>query len=625
MDLSMYREKIKNLDVNEQVLRDLYLRDLALGKLQGPMTGYASLDKPWLKYFEAEKMGTPIPKMNLYDFLFECNKDYLNEVALEYFGTKITFKQLFENIDRCASALKAKGLKKGDIVSMALPNCPEALYLFYATNKLGIILNSFDPRSKGKDVLKYIKETDSKYYFVLDMCLESENVVDEINTIDGLNVIKVSPANSMNPLIKTLYKLKNGKSKKLEYNFILQEYGDFIKDGKDIKTDSEAYEKEYPAVILRTGGTTGTSKGVVLTNDSYNAMIRSNMTAGIDYQRKQSFLDILPPFISYGLCNSVHIPLCLGVKVILIPNFEANGIPDLLMKYRPNHICASPVHWEHLLKNKKAEKFDFSFLITAGSGGDSMSRQLQEEINKFLKDHHCKYGISQGYGMTEVSSAVCYAKSNEVNRPGSVGVPFVENVVGIFDPETGEEMQYNERGELCILTESRMKGYYKESSKEDSTVLKTHEDGKIWVHTGDLGHVTEDGIVYIDDRIKRIINRRGFKIFPSVLERLALENENIKDCVVVGIPDEKERHLPICNIVLKENALENQTEEEIVTQLINSCAANLFDYYMPSHFFVLDQIPLTSISKVNYRELEKIDTEMIAKKSDHPKVYKKQS
>ena len=592
------------------------------------LTGYPSIDKPWMQFYkEKEKDNSPI-EHTLYEYLHECNRGNLHSTALDYFGKKITYNQMFEKIDKCAEALIKCGVKPGDYITMSLPNCPEAVYILYAANKLGVVVNSVDPRTNPEDMKKYINETNSKMFLALDMCYE--NVKDILPETTAKKIVTISPANSMPLIMSVLYKLKT-KSGKLACNQNLMDYDRFIKNGKGALVIPKKYEKDYPAVIVRTGGTTGEPKGVVLSNDSIHGVLKNNEEGEVNYQRGQDFLDILPPFISYGIGNALHLGLCFGMRLILVPALTTEDFPKLLTKYSPHHVCGSPVHWEQLLVDARAAKADYSKLITAGSGGDSMSASLQKQISDFIRKRGCHYMISQGYGMSETVAGVCYARSNECNEMGSVGIPWPLNIVSIFDPETNEELPYGEIGEICFDTPSRMIGYYGDKAKmtgidyrnitsrmigyygdkasETGKVLKKHKDGKIWVHTGDLGHITERGIVYIDGRIKRIINRSGMKIFPDKVENVLITHPAVEACSVVGLVHKEERHVPIANVKLKEGfTLNNRLKEQLQTL----CAEKLFDYALPYEYIEIEEMPLTPIGKVNYRALEQLDYELLA-------------
>ena len=574
------------------------------------LTGYPSIDKPWMQFYkEKDKDNSPI-EYTLYEYLCKCNQGNLNDIALDYFGTKITYKKMLEEIDKCAEALAKYGVKEGDYITMSLPNCPEAVYILYAANKIGAIVNSVDPRTKPDAMKKYINETNSKVFLALDMCYE--NVKNIIPETTAEKIISISPADSMPLIMSVLYKLKT-KSGKVKVSQNLMDYERFIKNGAGTKVTTKRYEKDYPAVIVRTGGTTGEPKGVVLSNDSIHGVLKNNEEGEVNYQRGQDFLDILPPFISYGIGNAMHLGLCFGMRLILIPALTTSDFPKLLAKYKPHHVCGSPVHWEQLLVDAKAAKTDYSKLITAGSGGDSLSASLQKQISDFVQERGCKYMISQGYGRSETVAGVCYARANNCNEMGSVGIPWPINVVSIFDPDTNEELTYGELGEICFDTPSKMLGYYGEHADKTGDVLKKHADGKIWVHTGDIGHMTEKGIVYIDGRIKRIINRGGMKIFPADVENVLITHPAVEACSVVGLVHKDQRHVPIANVKLKEGY---ELDVELKYQLQDLCMDNLFDYALPYEYVEISEMPFTSIGKVDYRTLEELDYEQLAPTDD---------
>lgn len=270
-------------------------------------------------------------------------------------------------------------------------------------------------------------------------------------------------------------------------------------------------------MIVHTGGTTGTPKGVMLSDGNLNTMAFQYKRLGVEFTREQNFLNIMPPFIAYGVVLGIHMPLVLGLNDVLIPQFDPNKFADLIIKYKPAHLMGVPTHFDKLRTNKKMINYDLSFFKSAGAGGDAITAQFETEINQFLKEHKSEYDIAKGYGMTEISSAATACRGT-VNKFQSVGVPHLKTVVSVFEPDTDKELPYGAKGEICMTSPTVMLGYYA-NEKETNQLLRVHSDGKTWIHSGDLGYMDSDGFVFIEGRTKRLIIRHdGFKIFPTLIE-----------------------------------------------------------------------------------------------------------
>lgn len=610
MDLKEYKKKIANLSVNEQKLRDLYLRDMALGKVQGPPTGYASIDKPWLKYYSEEAILKDLPEATCYEYLVDCNKDNMNAVALSYMGKKITFKEFFDNVERVSKSLSAMGLKEKDIVSISLPNIPEAAYLFYACSKLGIIANMIDPRTSNDGFSKYIREVDSKYVFIIDSYYEKVKKLSSDGIVD--KVIAVSPAESLPFGLNYAYRLKSffdgvkDANKKVAFSDKIINWNKFLEEGKNILfVDSVHYEKNRPLVIEHTGGTTGVPKGVLLSNENINAVVMQSIMTGIDMKREHNWLDIMPTFIAYGVGMGLHLPLTIGMETILVPQFDADRFDDLLVKYKPVHMVGVPSYWGTIINSKKLAKKDLSYIIAPTVGGDSMDITLEKNANKFLEDHGSTSKITKGYGMTEVCGGVS-GTVDDNNQIGSVGIPFVKSNIGIFNPETGEELPFNTEGEVCITGPNIMLGYYN-NELATNDILKVHDDGTTWIHSGDIGYMDENGALFIIDRLKRMIIRYdGFKIFPSQIEKVISSHCDVEMCKVVGVDDicHSQGKLPKAHIVLKENTLD---EDVVLSNIKMLCESKLPEYMLPVEYKIREDLPLTPVGKVDYLALEKED------------------
>ncbi|MDO5568587.1 MAG: class I adenylate-forming enzyme family protein [bacterium] len=594
-------------------IKNLHIYDAAKDTRKKVLVGKPSIDKPWLKYYTQEQKDTDMPKMSTYQYLYDCNKKYLGRTALNYFGKKITFQELFENIDKTARAFKAMGVKENDIVTISLPNIPEAVYMFYALSKIGAIANMVDPRTSDKGIEGYVREVNSDLLVIIDSYYNKVKKLSENGVVD--NIITVSPADSLPFGINLGYKAKEfiesmkDPMKKNHFNDSTINWTEFIKQGNSYSGKVEAdYIPNRPVVIEHTGGTTGKPKGVMLSNENINAVALQSVLTGIDMKREHNWLDIMPPFIAYGVGMGLHLPLTIGMETILIPQFDAKKFDELLLKHKPIHMVGVPSYWGTIINSKKLAKKDLSYMIAPTVGGDAMDTTLEQESNEFLKEHNCTSKITKGYGMTEVTGGVAGTGTlDENNLVGSVGIPFVKTTISIFDPETSEELGYNQNGEVCITGPNTMLGYYN-NDEATSDMLKKHSDGQVWVHSGDIGYMTEDGNLFIVDRLKRMIIRYdGFKVFPSMIENVISSHNAVESCKVVGIPDDEHSQgkLPKAHVVLKD---EYKFNSEIVQrELEELCSEKLPEYSQPVAYKMRNCLPLTSVGKIDFLSLEAED------------------
>lgn len=567
------------------------------------MKGYASIDKPWLRYYPQYLIDKELPKATIYDYILKNNNYYPKRVALNYFNNKITYAEMFEQIDNVARSFLELGVKKGDIVSISMPTIPEFVYIFYALSKIGAIANMIDPRKSSEEFEEYINLVDSKVLVVVNIALEKVKDIRKHTNIE--NIISVSPSDSLPKALKTVYNLK--PTKKVKINNLIN-WKEFCSLGLKRKSeilveDYPEYEENRPLVIVYTGGTTGKSKGVVLSNDNLNAASSQCETCGYDFQRQHIWLNIMPPFIAYGVGNGLHLPLALGMEVVLIPQFDPNKFDKLLDKYKPNHITGVPTHYDSILKSKLFQKEGLKYLLSPIVGGDKLNEASEELINKFFKENNCNFNVSKGYGMSEVSAAVCTTSIPEINEIGSVGIPFHHTIMAVFDPDTNKELKYNEIGEICISGPNTMIGYYN-NEEETNNIIKKHEDGLMWVHSGDLGYINERGVVFIKGRIKEMIVRHdGFKIFPLMLEEVILSHPSVKTCKVIGVPDTNfsQGELPKAFVVLEKNTSDNA---KITEELKELCHEKLAEYLQPVGFVIKDKLPLTPIGKIDFMKLK---------------------
>ena len=399
-------------------------------------------------------------------------------------------------------------------------------------------------------------------------------------------------------------------------------WNDFIELGKEIQhVKTVKYEKDMPVTIVHTGGTTGKAKGVVLSNDNINCGAFQCEVSGLDFKDRGTWLDIMPPFIVYGVGNGLHLPLSMGMKVVLMPKFEPTKFDEILLKHKPNYMAGVPSHYGYLLESPKMKNVDLSFFKTPIVGGDKMDYTLEQQVNEFLKEHNCGTKIIKGYGMSEVDAAVSVCINGEINKLKSVGIPLSHTNIGIFDPETNEELSYNQEGEVRISGPNVMLGYF-DNKKEEEKIMHTDKNGVRWIYSGDLGYFDEDALLYVKGRYKEMIIRPdGFKVYPTSIEEVILTHPAVLECKVVGCRDftASQGELPKAFIILKN---EVKDENSVIESIKEICSTQLAEYSQPFDYEIVKEFPKTSIGKINTIALKE-ETEKQLQQQISRKVLKK--
>ena len=560
---------------------------------------YASQAKPWLKYYDQKFIDQTLPALSAFEYVCQRSKNHLNDTALEYYGRKFTYADLIVNVKKTAAALRGAGVKKGDIITVVSIMTPEIIALFYAADMMGATLNLVDPRYSVEGIREYIEEVDSHLLVCLNVVYERCRQAAKRTNVE--KVIVLSPADSLPPVMAVGYKLTTPDKNKYASNVI--RWKQFIKGGEGQSTAAEPYDPDHACVVVHTGGTTGSPKGVMLTDDCFNGIALQFQAYPKLFHRGQKLMNVMPPFIAYGFACGIHLPLVLGFTVIIIPNLDPAKLGSLVLKHTPEHMFGVPTHYQQLAADPKLRDKDLSFIINYAAGGDSLSRGAEQTVNDFLAAHGARYPIAKGYGMTEVSSAATVAAGLD-NKPGSVGIPMVNTVVAAFEPGTDQELPIGQRGELCISGPCLMKGYYNKP-EETAILLRRHPDGRVWAHTGDMGYLDEDGCVFLESRIKRMIIRHdGFKVFPSMIENVVSRHPAVHQCSVVGCADKDhtQGRLPFVYIVLKSDT--TAKKKQVIRELERMCAEELPEYVQPVAYKFISSMPMTPVGKVDYRQLE---------------------
>lgn len=559
---------------------------------------YPSKDKPWMKYFDASCQNLVLPEKSMFDFIYDQNKDYPNDIALEYLDIKVTYEELWANIDKVAKGLTALGVKKDEIVTIAMPNTPEFVYLAYAVNRIGAVMNLIHPLPGKEELIGYLNETESRYFFMFDGTYSI--ICDDLSKTKVKKAIVVSPAQSLNSIKRWLYRLS--KPLKLKKNCI--DWDEFLLNGRKTTPVYRERDPKAMAVMSHTGGTTGTPKGVMLSDNAENAVafqVRNSFPSG--KVRQRGVLIVLPPFVNYSFTNGIHEGLYLGSRVILIPDYKADEFHKYYKQYDFSRINDIPPYIIAMLKDKQLEKADLSKIEIIVAGGEAMDKDMEEKVNQFLADHGSAAKITKGYGATECCCSAVWTYP-DVNYWNCVGIPFPMMTVKVVEPGTTDELPTMERGEICLTGPTLMLGYFHNQEATDE-VIKVHPDGQRWLHMGDLGYIDNDGVVRITGRLKRIIMTKGkdgnpTKMFPERIERAIQKCNEVKLSCVIGIKDPERIRYPKAFVELKAGVEDKQLAEEHIKEV---CKKNLPDYQIPEEIEFIDKLPRTSRGKIDYKAL----------------------
>lgn len=571
------------------------------------MSKDTAIKAPWLKAYGPIPHSLDYPKGSMIDFIEDQATSFMEGRAYNFLGVTATYREFFDKIDTCARALVAMGIKKGDKVTICLPNMPQALILFYGLNKMGGIPNMVHPLSAEGEIEFYLNLSESVAAITLDAFFPKfDRIRKQSPSLE--NIIVTSIGEELRPLMALGYWVTKGrKIKPVPIGPGVVFYKEFMEVGKKYKGEFKSQGNvEDPAVILYSGGTTGITKGIVLTNLNFNALAMQTAALGDCLIAGHKMLAIMPVFHGFGLGVGIHTGLSCGCEEILVPQFSVDTYGALLKKYQPNYIAGVPTLFEALLRNKEMEKVDLSCLEGVFSGGDSLSIELKKKVDSFLKERGAMVQIREGYGTTECVTASCLTPK-EYYKEGSIGIPFPDTFYKICGIDTIEELSYGEEGEICISGPSVMREYLNDPG-ETNNVLKAHLDGRTWLHTGDLGSMDSEGFIYFKQRIKRMIVSSGYSIYPSQIENVLDAHPAVLMSTVIGVPDPYKIQKVKAFLVLKPGTEET---DQIKDSIYEHCIRNIARYAMPYEFEYRESLPKTLVGKVAYTVLEQEELEKI--------------
>lgn len=595
-DLLKYKEYLLSFSKEELRQRDLYLKKLATGTIQGPMTNYPSIDKTWLQFMDDEQILKDVPIKNVYQELYDNNKDHLDQIALLYFGAKITFRDFFNNIEATQKALIANGVKKGDFVTISSALNPETLYTFYALAKIGAVANFMSPFfDKDGGMIDRIADCNSKLAIVMDQFMPD---LEETLNKSIIEKIVVLPTLNSSPIgfIKNTYIAKKSKNE-IKWN-------KFIKEGKNVEVSNEIpFESQMPLAMVYSSGSTGASKAILLTHDSFENSVHAYPRCGVEIQRAKIYYQVIPPWFSTGISTSAHLPLTYGGTLYMDPRFERKVFVHNNLKLNPAGTIAAISLYQGFLEPKLLTKGNLSNLEIAFQGGEKTELEDIENIEKVFKEYNCNNRLLVGYGQCECGAGICTQTKN-TPKDVTVGIPIPGVKIGIFD-ENRNELPFNTRGEVLVSTPCSMKGYYK-NPVATSEYFYYDDAGEKWNCTGDIGIIQNNGELEVLGRANDYSIIKGCKVYNFDIENAIRKTGFIQNCDVFTDNDGE----LVAHIILKDLSQTNYSD--LIVAIQESIYNELNEYdYVPEIFKFRDSFPAAKSGKRDTKAMKQEKTGFI--------------
>ena len=572
--------------------------------------------RPWLKFYGPVPDSIAYPRVTLYEALMQTVARCPEDVAWDFFGTTCTYREFGKAITQCASALAALGLKSGDRITIAMPTCPQGIICFYAANKLGAVASMIHPLSTVKEIEFYLNKSRSRFALTLDAFYGKFKEVQTCTDLKTLVLARIP--DYLGLIMKIGFNLTKGRKIPPVPRDPMVHWWKDLMQGSFPEAPTAGMDTDDMAVILYSGGTTGTPKGIMLSHMNFISE-GMQVAAWGDLGSDGSILAILPIFHGFGLGVCVNAVFMGGGKSILVPQFTPEMVAKLIKTKKPTFVVGVPTLFEALNRNPLFQQADLSCLKGAFSGADQLPRTVKERFEEIVRRQGGTVQLREGYGLTEAVTAIMAMPMTEY-REGSVGIVFPDMLAKIVTQGTMEEAPAGEVGEICLHGPAVMLGYL-EMPEETAETLKTHPDGKVWLHTGDLATMDEDGFVYFKLRLKRMIKSSGMNVYPSQVEDVLYQHEAVRECCVIGVPDEVQVERVKAFVVLKDTGREGPEMEQ---ELIRHSREHLIKWSCPREIEFRKSLPMTLVGKVAFNALEEEEKARLraagqyaGEKSDH--------
>ena len=552
--------------------------------------------KPWLKYYQHVPQTIDYPRVTMYEAVRQSADRSLDSIAYDFLDYTSTYRQFVSEIDKCADALAAIGQKKGERITISMPTSPQGIICFYAANKLGAVSSMIHPLSTVKEIEFYLNVAKSRFVLTLDAFYSKFKNLKETTPLETLILARIP--DYLGTLKRIGFNLTKGRQiPKVPADPMVKWWKDLM-NGNYPPASQAQMDTDEMAVILYSGGTTGVPKGIMLSNMNFisEGMQVSEWAKLCD---ADSILAILPIFHGFGLGVCINACFMGGGKSILVPQFTAETVAQIIKSKKPSFVIGVPTLFDALSLNPKMHKTDLSCLRATFSGADSLPRPVKERFEEMVKNQGGNVRLLEGYGLTEAVTAIMAMPINHY-REGSIGVPFPDMLAKIVRLDTTDEVPCGEEGEICICGPAVMMGYL-EHPEETAATLKKHADGKIWLHTGDVGTMDEDGFFYFKLRQKRMIKSSGMNVYPAQVEDILYSHPDVQDACIIGVPDQAQVQVVKGIVVLKNPA---KAGPEMEKKLIDYCREQLIKWSCPREIEFRDSLPKTLVGKIAFNKLE---------------------
>ena len=544
--------------------------------------------KPWIKFYDSHvPEHIDYARTTMYNAVVKTAETYPHSIAYDFMGNESTYQQMIEQIDQCARSLASLGLKPGDRMTISMPTSPQAVICFYAINKIGAIASMIHPLSPPKQIEFFLNLSSSNFALTIDSVYPNFKQILENTNLKGLILTKFS---------RDVIDVEDSQHIIWWNDIMAKSYPE---------TPEFEMDPDEMAVILYSGGTTGVPKGIMLSN--YNFIAEGTQVATwLNLSDKDSSLAILPIFHGFGLGVCINAIFMGGGKSILVPSFTPDQVADLIKNKKPTLIFGVPTLYEALNRNPKFQKINLSFLKAAFCGADTLPRTTKEKFEEICKNNGSDVQLREGYGLTEAVTGICAMPLGEY-REGSIGIPVSDMLMKVVEIGTSTEVSVGQEGELCIHGPAVMLGYLNKPEETKKT-LKKHDDGKIWLHTGDIATMDKDGFFYFKLRLKRMIKSSGFNVYPAQVEDVLYNHPDVLEACVIGVPDEKQVQIVKAFVVLKDV---NKESPNLAEDIIQFCEENLLKWSCPREIEFSKQLPKTLVGKIDFKLLEEQEKEKL--------------
>jgi len=553
------------------------------------------LQRPWLDYYGDVPHHIDYPEVTMYEALALTAERSPEAVAYDFFGRQATYRQFVAEIDRCADALAALGMRAGDRMTIAMPTCPQAVIGFYAVNKLGGVASMIHPLSTATEIAFYLTLSRSRFALTLDAFYGKFKSILDDSPVEKLLLARIP--DYLGWLKGIGFQLTKGRKIPKVPDDPAVAWWRTLMGSPHPRAAKGPTRFEDLAVILYSGGTTGKPKGIMLSNRNFisegmQVSAWGNLSGG------DAILAILPVFHGFGLGVCLNAAFMGGAKSIMVPQFTPEEVAKLIRRKRPNFIVGVPTLFEALNRNPVFQSTDLSCIKAAFCGADTLPRRVKERFEAIVRQQGGDTQLREGYGLTEAVTAIMAMPMTEY-RENSVGIPFPDMEARIVRSGTTEALPPGEEGEICLHGPAVMMGYL-DQPEETAQALQVHPDGKTWLHTGDIGTMDPDGFFYFRLREKRMIKSSGMNVYPAQVEEQLYRHPEVQEVCIIGVPDEKQVERVKGFVVLKDPA---KAGPEMEKELIDFCRKDLILWSCPREIEFRRELPLTLVGKVAFAEL----------------------